>query len=124
MSTKRSAPTSRPAARPLESLFDPRLFRALADPTRLALVLRLARSGGAATVGQLADGLPVDLSVVSRHLTQLREAGVLTSARQGKQVSYQLCCESLAETLRTIATALDHCCPSGPPAGRKGGRSG
>lgn len=124
MTTKRSDRPQRPAGGPLESLFDPRLFRALADPTRLALVMRLARSGGPATVGQLAEGLPVDLSVVSRHLAQLRDAGVLTSAREGKQVSYQLCCESLAQTLRTIAAGLENCCPSAPAEVRPRGRRG
>jgi hypothetical protein len=56
----------------LGELLSPQLFRALADPRRLSLLVRLADEGRPRTVGQLADGSGVDLSVVSRHLAVLR----------------------------------------------------
>ena len=72
----------------LEGLIDPALFRALGDPNRVALLATLGRSGRPTTVTEAADCCPVDLSVVSRHLAVLREAGVVRAAKQGREVHY------------------------------------
>jgi DNA-binding transcriptional ArsR family regulator len=50
-------------------------FAALADPTRRAILARLA--GGAATVGDLAEPFDMSLPAVSRHLKVLTEAGLI-----------------------------------------------
>jgi ArsR family transcriptional regulator len=88
------------------------LFRALGDPNRIALVAWLARQGRAKTVSEIVDSgcCPVDFSVVSRHLRQLRDAGVVAAERRGREVRYQLVTTSLAQTLRRIADVLDACC--------------
>lgn len=52
-----------------------RTFSALADPTRRAILARLA--GGAATVGDLAEPFDISLPAVSRHLKVLTEAGLI-----------------------------------------------
>ncbi|MCP4901657.1 MAG: winged helix-turn-helix transcriptional regulator, partial [bacterium] len=72
----------------LEGLLSPEFFKALSDPRRQAILLALATSGGAWTVSQVAEVLPINISVVSRHLAQLRNAGILTADRQGKEVHY------------------------------------
>jgi len=97
----------------LEGLLDPAVFRALGDPNRVALIARLGRSGRPTTVTEASDCCPVDLSVVSRHLAVLREAGVLRAAKQGREVRYTVS-PDLAASLRALADALDACCP--PPA--------
>ena len=74
----------------LEDRQAPRLFKALCDPTRIAILVRLARYQGELTVGQVAECCPIDLSVVSRHLATLRDAGILSSERRGKEVYYSL----------------------------------
>ena len=94
----------------LEGLLDPAVFRALGDPNRVALIARLGRSGRPTTVTEAADCCPVDLSVVSRHLAVLREAGVLRAAKQGREVRYTVS-PDLAASLRALADALDACCP-------------
>jgi len=96
----------------LDGLLSPPLFKALGDPNRLALLLRLAAAGGPATVSALGGCCERDLSVVSRHLTRLREAGVVAAERRGREVHYRLTSD-LAGTLRAIADALDACCPPG-----------
>jgi len=98
----------------LEDLLSPRLFKALSDPRRLQLFVRLAGEGCACTVGQLADGSGVDLSVVSRHLAVLREAGVITCEKRGKEVWCTVRTVEVAGILRGLADALDACCPAGP----------
>ena len=50
-------------------------FAALADPTRRAILARLAT--GAATVGDLAEPFDMSLPAVSRHLKVLTEAGLM-----------------------------------------------
>ena len=97
----------------LEDLLSPRLFKALSDPRRLQLFVRLADEGCACTVGQLADGSGVDLSVVSRHLAVLRDAGVISCEKRGKEVWCTVQTGEVAGILRDLADALDACCPPG-----------
>ena len=63
-------------------------FKALADPTRRA-ILRLLRNGPR-TSGEIADQFPTAWATVSRHLGQLRDAGLIISERQGQQIVYEL----------------------------------
>ena len=93
----------------LDRLLSPRLFRALSDPTRIALLVRLAHQDSPRTVGALADGSGVDLSVVSRHLAVLRDAGILESRRRGREVLCSLKCREVAGVLRALADALERC---------------
>lgn len=98
----------------LEGLLDPAVFRALGDPNRVALIARLSRNARPTTVTEAADCCPVDLSVVSRHLAVLRQAGVVRAEKQGREVRYTMS-RNLAATLRALADALDTCCL--PPDG-------
>lgn len=122
-STARSArtPVRRPvspkqaAARksPLDALLDPELFKALCDPTRVSLLACLAKCGRECTVSEVAECCRVDLSVVSRHLSQLADAGVLESSKQGRTVFYRVKFADISGKLRALADAFDSCCPEG-----------
>ena len=57
-------------------------FRALADPTRRALVERLVR--GPATVGDLAGPLDMTLSAVLQHVQVLVDGGLVTTEKTGR----------------------------------------
>jgi len=57
------------------------LLAALGDPTRQDIVERLR--GGALSVGELAELLPVSRPAVSQHLKVLREAGIVVETRTG-----------------------------------------
>lgn len=94
----------------LEDEQTPSFFKALCDPTRLAILLRLARSPGELTVSQVACCTPIDISVVSRHLGTLRDAGVLSSEKRGKEVYYTVRGSALVESLRAIANDIEECC--------------
>jgi ArsR family transcriptional regulator len=93
----------------LEDRFDPELFRALGDETRLALVARLANATGPLTVTEAAECCGVHLSGVSRHLAALRKAGIVDARKQGREVRYSLDCGALALVLRDLADALEAC---------------
>lgn len=57
-------------------------FAALADPTRRAILARLAT--GEATVNQLAEPFSISLQAISRHLKVLEGAGLITRGRDGQ----------------------------------------
>jgi DNA-binding transcriptional ArsR family regulator len=57
-------------------------FAALADPTRRAILGRLAQ--GEATVNELAEPFPVTLQAISRHLKVLEQAGLISRGRNGQ----------------------------------------
>ena len=57
-------------------------FSALADPTRRAILARLAR--GEATVGEIAEPFAMSLPAVSKHLKVLERAGLITRGREAQ----------------------------------------
>ncbi len=65
-----------------------RVLKALAHPTRLFIVDELARRERC--VSELAEMVGADASTVSRHLAQLKGAGIVRDTRQGSQVFYEL----------------------------------
>ncbi len=115
MSKQESCFEANSCCRELGGLLDPRLFKALGDPNRLALLVQLSQCGTSCTVSQAAECCPVDISVVSRHLAMLRDAGILNAQKRGKEVHYSVRYPELAATLRAIADAIEACCP---PEGR------
>lgn len=69
-------------------------FGALADPTRRAILVRLAQ--GEATVGELAKPFDISLPAISRHLKVLEEASLISNERDGKHRRCRLKPEALA----------------------------
>ena len=61
-------------------------FAALADPTRRAILARLAV--GEATVNELAEPFDISLQAVSKHLKVLERAGLIT---RGRDAQYRPC---------------------------------
>ena len=59
-----------------------RTFAALADPTRRAILARLA--AGEATVNELAEPFAMSLPAVSKHLKVLERAGLITRSREAQ----------------------------------------
>jgi DNA-binding transcriptional ArsR family regulator len=63
-------------------------WEALGDPSRLAIVTRLAERPRA--VGELAEVLPISRAAVSQHLKVLKEAGLVTDRAVGTRRVYRL----------------------------------
>jgi DNA-binding transcriptional ArsR family regulator len=70
-------------------------FAALADPTRRAILARLAE--GEATVNELAEPFPVSLPAISRHLKVLERAGLITRRRAAQSRPTSLRIDALGE---------------------------
>lgn len=88
----------------------PELFKALSDPHRLALLANLAVTPQPMTVSEASSCCDVHFSGVSRHLSILKQAGIVTAQKNGRQVSYQLNAKTLTDLLRGLANAIDECC--------------
>ena len=65
-----------------------RIIKALAHPTRLFIVDELSR--GERCVCELTDLIGVEMPTVSRHLSLLKNAGLLEDEKRGSQVYYRL----------------------------------
>ncbi len=76
------------ATAPAQYQTQARILKALAHPTRLFIVDELSR--GERCVCELTDMIGVEMPTVSRHLSQLRNAGILTDEKRGAQVFYRL----------------------------------
>lgn len=63
------------------------LFRTLADPTRRAIFERLCRDGEK-TVGALTARAGVSQPVVSKHIAQLKKAGLVRGRQEGRETHY------------------------------------
>lgn len=72
-----------------------RIFHALADPTRLAMVDRLAR--GPATVTELAAPFDVTLTSIGQHLKLLESTGLVRTRKEGRVRTVELASERMAE---------------------------
>jgi len=77
--------------------FKAELFRALAHPTRIAIVEALA--GGEQAAGSLIDHLGLEQANVSQHLAVLRAGQVVSTRRSGNQIFYALRDPVLADVL-------------------------
>ncbi len=64
------------------------VLKVLADETRLAVIELLL--SGPMHVGEINGSLDVEQSLLSHHLRVLRDAGLVTAEREGKQVLYSL----------------------------------
>lgn len=95
------------------------LLRALADPCRLEILLRLGQCGERDIEG-IADGFVQDRSVISRHLAALHAAGVLLRRQEGRRVLYRVDGSALIHRLEALTAALraamSSCCPPSPRA--------
>jgi DNA-binding transcriptional ArsR family regulator len=77
------------------------VFSALADPTRRKILLALAE--GERSVSELAEPFDVSLPAVSKHLSVLERAGLITREREGRVRRCRLEPEPLAGALEWIA---------------------
>jgi ArsR family transcriptional regulator len=91
-----------------------RIIKAMAHPTRLWMLEKL--SGGECCVCKFVDAIDADFSTISKHLSVLKQAGIVEDEKRGKQVFYRLkvpcvmnfisCIESVIEEQSKKWTAL------------------
>ena len=77
-------------------------FAALADPTRRAILRRLAQ--GEASVNELAEPFPMSVQAVSKHLKVLERAGLVTRGRSAQLRPARLAGAPLKEAVDYLET--------------------
>ena len=83
------------------------IFKALADPTRREILRELR--GGELSAGEIVDCFQMTAPSVSRHLSLLSNAGLISSRRAGNQIFYKLEALTLAHTLSDFLSLV---CPT------------
>jgi DNA-binding transcriptional ArsR family regulator len=78
------------------------VFAALADPTRRAILTRLAR--GEASGTELAQPFPISVPAISKHLRVLEQADLIRRRKEGRTHRFRLA----AGPMREAAVWLDH----------------
>ena len=88
-----------------------RVFRALADETRRG-ILRLLRDGPL-TSGDIAGRFQSSWPTISRHLTVLRDAGLVVTERRGQEIRYELNTSVFQDLVQHLIEWLE------PPSGNR-----
>ena len=82
------------------------VFKALGHPARLWIAEQL--SEGEKCVCEFVDALGLDFSTVSKHLTVLRQAGIVQSRKEGKQMFYSLRVPCLLNFMHCVEAVLEN----------------
>jgi DNA-binding transcriptional ArsR family regulator len=81
-----------------------RIIKAMAHPTRLFIVDELSRKERC--VCELTEMVGVDMSTMSKHLSQLKESGIVQDEKRGSQVYYTLRCPCLTNFFNCVESIL------------------
>jgi len=105
------------AADKIARILDAQFFRALCEPVRIEIILVLIRKGRS-DVGAIAEELPQDRSVISRHLQVLERGGIVCASQEGRHVFYELDASTSVQRFEAILgqlrALLPLCCPAKP----------
>ncbi|MBC5798835.1 MAG: winged helix-turn-helix transcriptional regulator [Candidatus Eremiobacteraeota bacterium] len=82
------------------------LFKALADPARVAILATLARAEHEVCVCDFTSGVELNQSTVSHHLKILKDAGLVTSVRRGTWGYYSLASDARDRFDAALASVL------------------
>jgi DNA-binding transcriptional ArsR family regulator len=83
-----------------------RVVKAMAHPTRMFIVDELSRSGQRC-VCELTAMIGADISTVSKHLTVLKNAGIIADEKRGNQVFYRLRIPCITDFFRCIESVIE-----------------
>lgn len=81
-----------------------RILKAMAHPTRLYILNALEQ--GECCVCELHEKIEGDFSTVSKHLSVLKNAGLVKDEKRGLQVFYTLCCPCVLEFMGCVENVL------------------
>ena len=79
------------------------IFKALAHPTRLYIVLELMKHSEGLNVTSIQEVLKISQSSVSQHLKILKESNVLSTRRNGTEIIYFITNENVSKILTKLA---------------------
>jgi DNA-binding transcriptional ArsR family regulator len=83
-----------------------RVVKAMAHPTRMFIVDELSRVGEKC-VCELTEMVGADMSTVSKHLTILKQAGIIIDDKRGNQVYYRLRVPCIVDFFRCVESVIE-----------------
>ncbi len=113
METKKTQSRSQIAEELVEAV-DSKFFKTLSEPVRVQ-ILKYLMLNGRADIQTIAESMPQDRSVISRHLNLMQEAGILICEKENRHVFYnvngQPFIEKLVDITEKIRKCMNECCP-------------
>ncbi len=83
-----------------------RVFKAMGHPSRMMILEALASQPK--NVGELTEIVGSDISTVSKHLTVLKNAGVVVDESRGRSVYYSLYCNCIPQFMRCVDELIEY----------------
>jgi ArsR family transcriptional regulator len=80
------------------------ILKAMGHPTRLFIIEELNKKEQC--VNELTEKIGSDVSTVSKHLSVLRNAGLVLDEKRGTNIYYRLCCPCVLDFIGCIETVL------------------
>ncbi len=102
-------------ANKLVDVMDSKFFKSLAEPVRVQII-RYLLLNGRADIGTIAENMPQDRSVISRHLNLMQEVGILNCEKESRHIFYEINGQAFLDKLQNLTDLLRKCmaicCPS------------
>ncbi len=110
-----SDPQRKLAAEDLIKAFDFKFFKTMSEPVRMQ-ILKFLLLNGKSDIATIAENMPQDRSVISRHLNLMSEVGILRFKKETRHVYYEidgaLFLDKLESMTHQIRECMPICCPN------------
>lgn len=94
----------------LSDVLDSRFLKALSEPVRIK-ILKFILLNGRADIATIAQDMPQDRSVISRHLNLMREVGILICEKENRHIFYEIDGKAFLGKLERITELVRQCLP-------------
>ncbi len=95
-------------ANQLVDAMDSKFFKSLSEPARVQ-ILKYLLLHGRTDIGTIAQDLPQDRSVISRHLNLMLEVGILTCEKESRHMYYSLNATEFLNRFTSITQLVSDC---------------
>ena len=101
-------------ANKLVDVMDSKFFKSMGEPVRVQII-RFLLLNGRADIGTIAENMPQDRSVISRHLNLMLEVGILNCEKESRHMFYSLNAvvflERFTDITDLVKTCIEECGP-------------
>jgi DNA-binding transcriptional ArsR family regulator len=92
----------------LVKVLDSKFLKALSEPVRIE-ILKFIMRNGRTDIGTIAEGMPQDRSVISRHLNLMHNVGILICEKIGRHTFYEIDGKVFLDRLENITGLVREC---------------
>ena len=95
-------------ANKLMDVMDSKFFKSMGEPVRVRII-RFLLLNGRADIGTIAENMPQDRSVISRHLNLMQDVGILDCEKESRHMFYSLNAPVFLERFMNITDLIKNC---------------